>query len=437
MSFFIVKGLSIFLSCMILLNAYIMKRFAKTWVFPSCFFSLFWFAFTFFPLVVLIDIPANPLAILYILFCTVIFSLASLLFDWKLAFSVNATKLQIGGAKVYDTHFLKTIFVISQLFVTATIIINLSINGIAISDYINNFFAASNAYLQKRYSGLFIDNFFFQAGMICNYIGVPLGGLLIVACNKKSNYLYLFILSFLPAMLFMLFYADKGTLPLAIVLFYAGVLLGRIHNNDFSITNRSTNKLILIGLLIVIPLFTISFIARGLYEMQVDALLPKLKHYFFSYAFGHLYAFSDWFTYYFLNDSKIIYGGYMNTLGFYTFTPIIKVLGSNLEVPPGMYVEYFNYKDILTTNIYTIFRGLILDFGFWGSLIFIYLASTFFNLSYYFMLRIRRPAITISIFVLMLGTFYTSFIVSILIWKSIYLSSVLFAFILFLNRIKL
>lgn len=434
MSLFISKGLSIFLSCLIFLNAYCMSKFAKTWLFPACIFSLFWFVYTFFPLIILYNVPINPLAILYIFVCTFIFSLSSLLFNWEGAFKKNAEKIKEGGAQLFDSYFLKIFFFAGQLFVIVTILVNLSINGIEITDYIKNFWVTTNAFMVKRYTNTYVNNIFSHLGVVLNYADASIGGILLVANSKKSNLAFIFIFALLPSMLDMLLFADKGTLPLTFSLFYSGILIGRIFNNDFSLLTLRTIKVSLIGILITLPLLVSSLISRGLYEMHSNQLITNFALNVFSYAFGHLYAFSDWFSYYFLHNSKNFYSGYTNSYGIYTFTALFKALGSNLKIPPGTYGEYFTYKNILKTNIYTIFRGIILDYSFVGSLMFIFLSGTLFNFFYYRMLSIKKPVIAPAIFIIMFGAFYSSFMISLFIWNSVYIVFILLILIFFLNK---
>lgn len=437
-SFLTTKVFSILLCCIILFNAYLFKVYLKTWLCPACLFSLSWFLFTFFPLIVLIDVPISPYSIFYILICTMLFSSSSLLFNWKKAFQLNHIKLKLGGSKVFNTPFLKGVFISSQVYALISIIINLNINSIELNSYITNFFQTTHAYLLLRYSGAVIKNSYFQIGIVCNYLGIVIGGLLLVSCRKKADYTMLFILSFLPSVLFMLCFADKGTLFLGIALFYGGVLISRIHNNNFNLLTPKTKLLILGSILVIFPLLVLAFIGRGSYKLSAEEILIVLKRYFASYALGHIYAFSDWFTSYFFNDSLITtYNGYQGTLGFYTFTPIFNMLESSLEQIPGVYSEYFNYQGIFVTNIYTMFRGLILDYGLIGSLIFIYTAGLLANLAYYFMLVTKRPYISSSFFILMVGACYSSYIVSFFIWKSIYALGALLILVLFLNKIKL
>src|SRR6266436_455289 len=60
------KCFALVFSLMILGQAYLVRRYVGTWLFPACIFGLFWFGFTFFPLAILFWVPVNPYAIAFI-----------------------------------------------------------------------------------------------------------------------------------------------------------------------------------------------------------------------------------------------------------------------------------------------------------------------------------------------------------------------------------
>tara|TARA_R110000868_G_scaffold8205_3_gene42623 strand:- start:211273 stop:212571 length:1299 start_codon:yes stop_codon:yes gene_type:complete len=427
--------LAILFSLMIFANAYMVKSIVKTWLFPACIFALFWFAFTFFPLIFLATVPIDPVAILFILLCTIMFSISSVFFNWQEAFNVNKSKLSSSEA-CYNTRFLMTVFISSQLIVLVTIAINVSLQGFSLYDFVFNYFHSANTYLAMRYNGQIIETIYFKLGTVLNYLGVMIGGLLLPNYKKIKSIAVIIVIALLPSILFMLVYADKGTLFLVLVFFYSGILINRITRNDFSLTNKKTNSVFLVCIIILIPALIISFMARGIYMLQSEALLHKLVWYFSSYAFGHIYAFADWFSHYLFNHSLYVYHDISAPIGYYTFMSVFKWFGKSVSLPPGIYSEYFSYHQLFTTNIYTIFRGLIMDVGILGSLIFMCIMGFVFHSSFYLMLRMKRPVISVAVFILMMGFFYTSFIISLMIWNSIYMAFILLCICLFLNKIR-
>lgn len=158
-----------------------------------------------------------------------------------------------------------------------------------------------------------------------------------------------------------------------------------------------------------------------------------MYYYFLSYSSGHLYAFADWFSSVTTGGAVLNYHSIEGSSGFYTFMALFKLIGTEIIAPPGVYDEYYQLGEILKTNIYTHYRGLILDFGLAGSLLAMFVAGVISHMMFYFLLLNKKPWIAASFFAHLIGYIYTSFIVSILIWNSIFASFMIVALILFIN----
>src|SRR5262249_24251192 len=104
------KLLALVFSTMIFGQTLLVRRHVGTWLFPASLFGLFWFLFTFIPLVLLYWIPIDPLAIGYVLLCAITMSLSSFPFQWRDAFRRH---LQRRKATAYDSLFIRSVFYIS------------------------------------------------------------------------------------------------------------------------------------------------------------------------------------------------------------------------------------------------------------------------------------------------------------------------------------
>jgi len=234
----------------------------------------------------------------------------------------------------------------------------------------------------------------------------------------------------------MIIYADKGTLFLCASLFYGGVIISRLRKGDTALTNKATNKILFGAFLLLTPVLISSFIARGIESTDTGDMVEKLSYYLSSYAFGHLYAFSDWFSSYLSNPSLQYYQHDDGlTFGFSTFMALFRVLGDLTLVPDGYYDEYFKYQELLQTNIYTIYRGTIQDFGIPGTLLYMLITGTVFNVAYIKILSEKNPVISVAIYICMAGYIYTSFIISIMVWNSIFVLFVFLTAVLYANNI--
>ena len=99
------KLLAILYSFMILFNALLIKKYIGTFLFPASIFCLFWFGYSFFPLIFLFNVPINSNAILFIYFCTLFFTIGSFPFKWKKAINQNSDKLNL-SSHIFNNSFL-------------------------------------------------------------------------------------------------------------------------------------------------------------------------------------------------------------------------------------------------------------------------------------------------------------------------------------------
>src|SRR5260370_23131572 len=139
------KCLALAFSLMILAQAYLVRRYVGTWLFPACIFGLFWFGFTFFPLAILFFVPVNPYAIVFVFVCAMAFSMSSLAFDWKTAFARNTLKHKT-AALVYGNPFLKGAFYVSTLSGLVCVILDSLAQGISLHDLFFNLITSAAAY---------------------------------------------------------------------------------------------------------------------------------------------------------------------------------------------------------------------------------------------------------------------------------------------------
>ncbi|QXI30232.1 O-antigen polymerase [Pseudomonas vanderleydeniana] len=429
------KILAIFISLGILGYALVLKHKAQSWVSPGVIFSIFWFLVTFLPLTIVFNAPINPWSVLFIAICVFIFGLPGFSSALRTPL-VNNIETKKNTQENYSGAFLSLSFFTIQLITILCILINLSIQGLSLSEFFSDVSGTANYYLNLRYSGKIESNIFLQLGGLLNYTGVCIGGLILG--NKQGNLkrASILLLSFLPAILYMIMYADKGTLFLSAAFFYGGIIINRLRKGDTALTNKSTNKILILTLPILLIALTSSFIARGIDARDTGLLLSKLGYYFSSYALAHLYAFSDWFSSYNSESSVKIYEHSEDlTLGFSTFMAIFRAFGDLRPIPEGYYNEYFQYKDILKTNIFTMFRGTIQDFGIIGTFLYMLITGTIFNIAYITLLTARNPVVSVAIYICGIGYIYTSFMLSIMVWNSIFVLLITLTFMLYINEL--
>lgn len=425
---------SIAVSMAILGLAFGLRVFTRSWATPACLFALFWFVFSIAPLIALYYVPVNFLAVGYIFLACCAFGLPALGTDWGFALQRN-TSLAPAREGYFDTPFIRIVFVSSFFISVAFILLDLIVQGISLFEMVFNFFESSNSYLGLRYDGDIKSNFFGQWGLIASYLCVTFGGVVHAQSGTRSRQRWVLFMSMLPPILVMLVQAAKGLFFISIAIFIGGHLIRRVMADKRPYVEFGAILSLSKYLVLALPIILLSFLARGLYALDDnDAIIDRLVGYIGSYAFLHLYAFSDWFSFFIGQQSSMSYDSEPLTHGYFTFIALFKLLGSTKIVPPGTYDEYFSYGNLSPGNIYTIFRGLITDFGVPGSLLVIFAIGCVFNSAYEHALRAARPAISIALLFLFSQVLYSSYLVSAMIYNAAYLVFVLTSIVLIANR---
>ncbi|WP_026897731.1 O-antigen polymerase [Daejeonella oryzae] len=407
------KVIAIIYSIIILANALVLRRMMGTWLFPACILSLFWFFYTFFPLVFLFEVPVNSNSIAFITLAILLFSAPSLLFNWGKAFKDNLKKPN--PAMVFNTRFLKLTLFCSILISVFSSLLHVTAQGFGFMDVFTDPVLVATTFAASRYAETLVYTMFGPLSLVFSNISVVIGGLVFGSSQSGKNKKILF--AFLPSIIIMLTQSSKGLLFLSLFLFLGGILVSRVYFNKLSTFNFKIIIKVIGAAVSLIILIGLSFISRGLQNIEDQGLLlTKLRGLFASYFFTHIYGFSEWFTAYTGGSTSINYDTSNYYMGFYTLTSFFKMLGAEKVTSPGVYDEFFVYKDLLESNIYTIFRGLIMDFGMPGSLVFMLVMGFLVHFVYYLFLRQSRPVLTVLLVIFMLGFFYMTFIISMLTW---------------------
>ena len=428
------KIAAIFFSLLILGNGYLFKRISGTWLLPGSILSVFWFLMTFWGLVFLFGVPSHPLAIAFILFCVMSFSISSVFFNWKGARCRNYDKS--GMSEIYfNNTFLKFTFIFTQLLVVLFLVLNIMNQGISFHDIVFDFFKTAGKYSSMRYSGEVKSTIYTRLIFTFSYIGVVLGGLVYATLAKSKFKSFVLFWSFFPSIVIMLTQSAKGAFFLSLAFFFASILVVRIFQGELTLLNRSTIKNLSKMLFVIVPLVILSFMSRGLTDASSDYVIWKLSSYLVSYAFGHIYTFADWFSWYLGDVSILPYEEKQISLGFYNFIALFEMLGQGIEVPRGIFDDYFLYDGFLKSNIYSIFRGMVLDFGVIGSFVYMFFLGFIFHLGFYALLINRTPTFSVVSFIFFVAFVYQTYIISIFIYRTIYLSIFLLSFIFVLNKL--
>lgn len=427
------KILAITFSLMILFQGYLVRLHVGTWLFPACIFSLFWFGYTFIPLVVLFFVPVNPLSIGYIFLCCVSVSIPSFFVRWEAAFLISKNRKNKANL---ESPFIRFSFWGCVTASLTCLSVNTVIQGFSLYDVVFNLLETAAEYTARRYSDDLKLNVFGQLSIVLAYPAAIFGGILYDSGDRKKANEKLIFFALAPAILVMLIQGAKGMLFLVIALFWSGVVYSKLNRGEYGLVQRKSVKRTIAYAALIFPVVVVSFLARGLYGVDDNQyVVSALIKYFASYSSAHIYAFSDWFSSVTGGVSTLRYVEDFHANGFYTFMAIFYFLGGGKEMPPGIYDEYFHYGELIESNIYTMYRGLVNDFGLAGSFLFMMTVGMVLSICYWRVLVSKNSFISSSIVLHSIGCFYTSYIISLLIWNSVYASFLIVLMVLFVNSL--
>lgn len=428
------KIASLLISLLILANGFIIKQKKGTWLYPGALFSLFWFAFTFFPLVILFKEPIEIKSQLYIFLATLLFSNSYRVHDCFLGLFKKQKP------KTVHYEFLNRPFLLYSMigFILISIIgvcCQLKIHGFTLKYFFSNPFEFAEEYSKLRYSLKLENNIFNFASFLGAYVSAVLGGIIYFFFPKDKNKYYSFI-CFLPSLIIMFTQSAKGPFFLSLFLFLGTGFAWKVKNNKFLLFNRKNIILSVKWGLIFFVLLVASFLSRGLYRMEsYHNIIIKLKYLFFTYFLAHIYAFSDWFNSFLGFESLLEYDNEINGYGYYTFNFITRYYDSNKEPIRGVYGEYFGKEDYFISCVYTIYRGLIMDFGLLGSLVAVFVFGYICHAIYDIYIKGKFLYFSLPAMIFMFVFFYMSFMGSYFYWTVNFITFLIVLILLTINFI--
>jgi hypothetical protein len=437
------------------------QRYTRCWSHPAVAFCVFWFALSMLPILGAPEAHASPAAVAYILLSLCAFTAPVLIFEWR-----SAKEMAAKRASDRSTDWPLWLLWVAAAIPLATLFFmvnNLAIQGYSFDRLVSDPVEVGCLYMAQRYLGQVTPNAFNTASLVLNYVGAPLAGIVITSRRPLLLRLAIAVAAVAPSLAMVFVYADKGTVLLSGAYMFGGVLVGRVFLGNTQLVNRNTIVAGIVALAILLPTMMLAMLNRGdgacedqsrndaifatlgstlsvgnsnpdLSEEEIEERSAGMAFFLRSYALSHLFAFSHWFDTYISSTGTVYNDEASPTFGFWTFMAIGEIALPDKEVPAGYYNEYFEEPGVLKSNIYTMYRGLIYDFGVFGSLAFMALLGACTSAAYREMLqRAHAPmaqAFTISIF----GFMYSSYLISIGTWASVYLAAAIILALLVLAR---
>lgn len=168
------------------------------------------------------------------------------------------------------------------------------------------------------------------------------------------------VFTIFPALFITLTQAVKMGLISSVLLWLSGFIVCMIvHHIPIKVDIKYITRMLLGTFLLLLLLFVSMMFRTGEFDREMVSIVGQK---FVVYAFGHLPAFDLWFT------TQDVFDYSYGSKTFYGITNFIGIV----KREQGVFQEVYNIgKDNFdgTTNVYTVFRILIEDFGYIGSCI--------------------------------------------------------------------
>lgn len=377
----------------------------------------------FFVMYLIIPVMASPgsfinsIVAIYMLSALICFCLPSLIFDWKYAKSVGNLKSYLWNNRRLDLlGFLLFVYIVIASFASLIFVMQQGFSLVEI--FLEPLYVASRIG-SLRYSGELTFSVYSILGSVFVYPIAFLSGLLFRLINNRKI-LYLISGFSVPAFV-MILQSSKGMFFLSAAFFYCGYLVARVSSGDYRFFPRLNFLSTIAILFAVVSLLWYSFISR-LSDLTVDNQIGAVGDYLISYCCSHVYAFSDWLSDRYFGGGIFDYDQPVLSMGFYTFMPLFELVGLGREIPIGTYGEYFYDESFRPGNIYTVFRGLISDYSFMGSICSFFLFGFLANYSYFKMITKSMPIGAWVMYSIFFTAAYQSYAASTLSWSSTFIA---------------
>lgn len=287
----------------------------------------------------------------------------------------------------------------------------------------------NNAASVSRYNDEQTGSLINQILLVFIYATPLLGGYLLPLVKRRLKiFCYL---SIIPAVLVTATQSIKSLFITSVALWIIGVLVSSYANNKLYLRVKQSTilKIAISGFVFFMFLFLTMIFRTGTFDLETVLIIrDKLV----IYAFGHLPAFDIWYS---QNVGEI-----NPSFGVKTFYGITNYLGIE-ERKLGIFTEFtsfahIDYKEIapdLETNVYTLFRLLVEDFGTVGSIIFLFITGT---ISGYSIIAIRKCSNSIFFQVVLISILFMiswSFVASVFAYTSYIVTLVLIYFLIKLS----
>tara|TARA_Y100000590_G_scaffold467626_2_gene647171 strand:+ start:544 stop:1800 length:1257 start_codon:yes stop_codon:yes gene_type:complete len=345
----------------IFFSAFMARKLTNSWLSPGSFFAICWSFFLLFPVIFASDYKLDQIGLWFI----VVFSM-SLSSGSIVANSSNSLKskfkrnfqIQINNINLIYFLAIFCLIIFFGLYLLLTYV-SQKYNSL---NYINNWMMIPNMIAIDRYAESINYPNIIKYTLYLIYPACLLGGLIFGEIKLTRKIKLLTLTPIFAAIILGVVEGARTSILLGLVLF-SSAWLSTLINNDQNSESKTPYLKIIFSVGVFIILFTISFIMiqwlrQGMDIIVIEILINRIQAYFF----GYLAAFTQWL------------GGSIESnfnAGLITFAGPFNLIGI-MDRPLGFYSP-INISDGISTNIFTVFRGIIIDFSVIGSILIAFL----------------------------------------------------------------
>lgn len=377
------------------------KIFCYFWVFQIILMS-----FVFFPLLRLTYVGQ-----IYILFCLMAFLVGS-----NLGTGYHISPPKKPAIQLLNIKRLKIVLIFLIIMGFASTLYNVLSHGFSFSQLLDfsELLNMNNEMSVQRYSGAeesrsVISQFFGIFASLCPLVG----GFSFLLVKKKLSLFSLF-----PSICSSLTSGAKMGVITAFALFVSGIFVSSsVYHIKLNIQFRNV-LYTLVGTLVFFSVLILSMMFRiGAFDVETLQIVAEK---FIAYSLGHLPAFDSWFTFNIINYNPDY------TLGTQTFLGFFHYLGF-VDRAQGLYQDFVEISRTGgQTNVYTVFRIFVGDFGIIGTLVWCCLMGALTQIIYRNLCANNKPERCIA---LMAGVYFFtfwSFVTSIFVYTTYFALLIMF-----------
>lgn len=337
--------------------AYFLRAIHRTWLAPSAMYALWWSVTSLVSILVGYREHIPIVGLLWILLSSIVIGAGSLVVKGRNetiddGVPTNLTiEFPISKLKSLKYIYIIVLFLAFSYIVTLLMFQNMSLSDLA---SLEGFLILAAKFSKERYEDVTVLPMYIKLLLPFSFFANCLGGALFAITKRR-----IYLLCMIPPVIISTLFTEKSGVLFCFSMWISSFMTIFLYNKNLVVFNANTIIRSLIMTFCVSVVLIFSAFARmgdlnvGLVQDVIDKLYSSL--------FGHVAAFSNWLEQFDLNVEKPAFGKY-------TFAGLVDFFGISKR-EQGLYTVNYQLANGELTNLYTIHKGLILDFSAAGALI--------------------------------------------------------------------